>query len=146
MSLSPYPSVGCLPLCLCLHSLSRLFYSHCTFSTRSQYFVVIAADCFQGGDHINAETRSYYVTSFFPSNTLSTYLCSSHHCSFFFSIHSTVHGDITMPVFVSLSPLSFSVSTLPSTCSMWVYLGSISTSLFHPLCLSLSLQWQAMNI
>lgn len=38
---------------------------------QSQYFVVIAADCFQGGDHINSETCGSYVT-----------LPSLHHTSF----------------------------------------------------------------
>lgn len=132
-----------LPLCsLELRILSRFRSPHAALSPfQSQYFVVIAADCFQGGDHINTETCGYYVTLLSFHHSPFQPLPSSCHFPCFF-IHSSIHGDIPMSLFLSLSPLPFPQSSLPSICSVWICLYLV----FHPLRLSLSLQRQAMNI
>lgn len=63
LSLSLYLSVS-LSLCVSGSVASVLRSTHAALSPfQSQYFVVIAADCFQGGDHINTETCSCYITS-----------------------------------------------------------------------------------
>lgn len=129
-----------LSLCVSSSIASFVRSTHAALSPfQSQYFVVIAADCFQGGDHINTETCSYYVTLLSITHTLSRSVFLHPAISFF--VDSSIHGDILIPLFVSLSPLFFSLSSLPSICFLW-----ISTPVFHPLRLSLSLQQQAMNI
>lgn len=125
-----------------LRILSRFRSPHAALSPfQSQYFVVIAADCFQGGDHINTETCGYYVTLLSFHHSPFQPLPSSCHFPCFF-IHSSIHWDIPMSLFLSLSPLPFPQSSLPSICSVWICLYLV----FHPLRLSLSLQRQAMNI
>lgn len=81
---------------------------------QSQYLVVIAADCFQEGDHINTHTLS-------PPLPL-------------LIVYPSIHGGIPMPLFVSLYPCRLSPALHASTIP------------FHPLCLSPSIQRQAMNI
>lgn len=68
---------------------------------QSQYFVFITADCFKGGEHINTETCSYYVTipSLHHTTSVLLHLIISRHVHWdittlylvFFCIHSSLH-------------------------------------------------------
>ena len=103
MSHSPYPQrADSLCVSSSVDSVARS--THAALSPfQSQYFVFITADCSRGGEHINTETCSYYITlpslHHTPFQSLSLFILS-----FLFSFnHSSVHGDITMPLFVSFS-------------------------------------------
>lgn len=104
LSLSPYSSVGCVSSSI--GSVTRS--THAALSPfQSQYFVFITADCSKGGEHINTdETCGYYVTlpslHHTPFQPLSLFILSF----LFIFTNSSVHRDITMPLFVSL-PLFF---------------------------------------
>lgn len=80
--------------------VSAICSTHAALSPfQSQYLVVIAADCFQGGDRITTQTCRCYVTpSFHPIPPL-LIVCPS------------ILGGIPMPLFVSLHPCSLSVSS-----------------------------------
>ena len=85
---------------------------------QSQYFVVIAADCFQCGDHINTGTCGYYVTPPPLHHTLPASVFVHPVISLFFPPSLLV--DVPLPLFIV--SVVFSVSSLPSICSAWIHL------------------------
>ena len=79
--ISPFPcsSVGSLPLSLSLHSLSRSFYSRCTFSIPKSIFCLYNSRLLQGWRaRYHGDLQLLCNPSISPSHTLSTSVSSCH--------------------------------------------------------------------
>lgn len=84
---------------------------------QSQYFVVIAADCFQGGEHMNTGTCGYYATPPPLHHTRPASVFVRPVISLFFS---SLRVDIPLPLLII--SVVFSVWCVPSICSVWIHL------------------------
>lgn len=125
--LSPYPSMGRLPLCpWLLRSLSRSFYSRCTFSIPKSIFCRYRSRLLPGWrTHEHRDLRLLCNPSSSPSHSSSLRLCSARHFPLFlipprghssaityylcciFGILSSLHLFCVDPSLLQTSILSF---------------------------------------
>lgn len=140
LSTFPHSSVHCLPVSLAPLPQSFVLLTLHFLHSKVNILSLSQQVASRVESTLTQETCNYYVTIASLHHTLFQPL-SFFILSFLFFSHSTVHGDITVPLFVFLS-LFFPVFTLLSICSVWIH----PYSTLHPLRLSLSLQRQAMNI